>query len=206
MPLRSTLAALAAALLVTAASGCDTTEVYEATATYVDFRLDTSDRDNRISDDGGVASFDDQDVISPDDQSRLRSALATAGDGALVVAYVNSDLLFSAGTTGQTYSALPLTRGYEVFIDLDGDGEADTPIVDYTIAYEYSFDNGAFYFDVTSSADLSQLPLGDLDTVIPSAIDFRVVTLPASAAFARAGARVDLRDYEAVKAAYNLPD
>lgn len=200
------LSLLAFAALALSASGCDTTDVYETRATYVDFRLDTSDRDNVISADGRVASFDDRDVISSDDQARLRSALARAGDGALVIAYVNSDLLFDGASTGQTYSALPLTRGYEAFIDSDGDGTLDTPLVDYTVSYEYSFDNEAFYFDVTSSAELLQLPVETLDVLIPAAIDFRVVTLPASAALGQAGARIDLRDYEAVKAAYGLPD
>ena len=203
--MRSLLSLLALAAFVVSASGCDTTEIYEARATYVDFRLDTSDRDNRISDDGRIASFDDDDVTSSDDQRRLKNALARAGDGALVVAYINSDLLFSGSTTGQTYSALPLTRGYEALLDLDGDGTGETPTVDFTIAYEYSFDNGNFYFDVTSSADLFTISQNDIDNLVPDNIDFRVVTLPASAAN-RAGARIDLTDYQAVKEAYNLPD
>ena len=205
-PLRSTLSALAAAALIVTASGCDTTDVYETTATYVDFRLNTSDpnSEDRLSANGKETAFDDRDVISPDDQDRLRAALDRAGDGALVIAYIDSEVVLDVVGTGQTYSAMPVTRGFEgvpIRIDEDGDGvPEEIPYVDSIVTYGYSFDNGAFYFDVTSSAAL------DFTDVLPSAVDFRVVTLPASAAFARAGARVDLRDYQAVKAAYNLPD
>ncbi len=205
MTLRSTLSALLAAGVLFTLGACDTTDVYHETrASFVDFRLNTTVHEDDYSEDGYAVSFDDRDAVSPDDRDDLQDLLAEAGDGALVVAYIDSEVVLDVVGTGQTYSAMPITRGYEgipILVDEDGDGTSEEiPYVDYILTYEYSFDNGAFYFDVTSSAQL------DFSTVLPGAIDFRVVVIPADLYRARAGARIDLRDYEAVKAAYGLPD
>ena len=207
MTLRSTLAALAAGALLTLGA-CDNYDegdvYYETRASFVDFRLNTTVADDDYSDDGYVVSFDDRDAISPDDRDDLQDLLAEAGDGALVVAYIDSEVVLDIASTGQTYSAMPITRAYEgvpIRVDEDGDGTPEEiPYVDVVVTYEYSFDNAAFYFDVTSSAQL------DFAEFLPNAVDFRVVVIPADRYNARAGARVDLRDYEAVKAAYGLPD
>lgn len=203
--LRSALSLTLALGAVLTLGACDTTEVYETRASFVDFRLNTTVEDDDISDDGYVVSFDDRDAISSDDRADLQDLLSRAGDGALVVAYIDSGVVLDVATTGQTYSAMPITRGYEgipILIDEDGDGTPEEiPYVDSIVTYEYSFDNSAFYFDVTSSAQL------DFGALLPSATDFRVVVVPADYfAGARAGARIDFRDYEAVKAAFDLPD
>lgn len=201
MSLRLTL--LASLALLLSVSACDT--YYEddrGDVIVVDFTLDGDGYE--VSDDGLVASFDTDDVELSSDRDGLRLALREAGDGALVAAYIDTELVLDVSGTGQTYSALPLTRGYEgqpILIDEDGDGTPEEiPYVDFTVTYEYSFDNQDFYFDVTSSAPL------DWESFLPREIDMRVVTIPADVYYARAGARIDLRDYEAVKAAFGLPD
>lgn len=203
--LRSSLSAGLALVAVVALGACDTTEYHEnREVAVVDFRLDTTVDADDVSDDGYVVSFDDLDVISPDDRDDLQHVLREAGDGALVVAYIDSGVVLDVTTTGQTYSALPITRAYEgqpILVDEDGDGvPEEIPYVDVVVTYEYSFDNSAFYFDVTSSAQL------DFEEFLPNAVDFRVVAIPADVYYGQAGARIDLRDYEAVKAAFNLPD
>ena len=202
MPLRSLTTALLAAVAVFGLGACDTTDDTALDVFVVDFDLDTTDP--AISDDGFVGSYTIDDVISGDDAADLADVLIDAGDGALVVAYIQSGVVFDVSTTSQTYSALPLTRGYErpIRIDDDGDGTfEDELVVDYIVTYEYSFDNSNFYFDVTSSARL------DFANLLPATAGFRVVVIPDELFVVDgAGARVDLRDYEAVKAAYGLPD
>lgn len=200
MSVRLTL--LAALGLVVFLGACDTYyEDERGDVVVVDFTID-GDR-YTASDDGLVASFSTDDVESAEDRDGLRIALREAGDGALVAAYIDTELVLAVEGTGQTFSALPLTRGYEgnVLVDLDDDGTLDDLFyTDFTVTWEYSFDNEDFYFDVSSSAPL------EWGEFLPRAIDLRVVSVPADVYYARAGARIDLRDYEAVKQAFNLPD
>lgn len=176
----------------------------------VDFTLDGDRYD--ISDSTTVASFQDDDVRDSDDRSRLRTALRTAGDGALVVAYIDTRTVIDTQTGGQTFSALPLTRSQEAFVSLDVNGDSTispgegVPYVDYSLSYEYSFDNDNFYFDVVSSARGDGFPGGArafFDAVIPIDVNLRVVTVPADIINKTT---VDWTDYAAVKAAFNLPD
>ena len=200
MSLRLTL--LAALGLAVSLGACDTYyEDERGDVVVVDFTID-GDR-YTASDDGLVASFNTDDVESAEDRDGLRIALREAGDGALVAAYVDTELVLAVEGTGQTFSALPLTRGYEgnVLVDLDDDGTLDDLFyTDFTVTWEYSFDNEDFYFDVSSSAPL------EWGEFLPREIDLRVVSVPADVYYARAGARIDLRDYEAVKSAFTLPD
>ncbi|HEX8386128.1 MAG TPA: hypothetical protein VF576_08090 [Rubricoccaceae bacterium] len=177
-------------------------------ATVVDFTLDRDDYE--ISDDTQVASFESDRIGEASDLADLRSALASAGEngGALVAAYVVTDVR----DDGRTYSALPLTRAEDAFVafDVDNDGTVEAgegvAYVDYTLAYEYSFDDQDFYFDVVSSARGDTFPGGEeafFDAVISDDIEVRVVTVPADE-FNRSA--VDMTDYAAVAAAYNLPD
>lgn len=203
MSLRLTL--LASLALVVSVGACDSyydDDDDRGDVVVVDFTIDGDGYE--VSDDGLVASYDTDDIESASDRDGIAFALREAGDGALVAAYIDSELVLAVEGTGQTYSALPLTRGYEglpIVIDEDGDGTPEEiPYVDFTVTYEYSFDNEDFYFDVTSSAALEWADF------LPREIDMRVVTIPADVYYARAGARVDLHDYEAVRAAFNLPD
>ena len=152
----------------------------------------------------------------------LEDALATAGDGDLVMLYIDVELVsFVEGAPGgTTWAALPLTRGFNdvVFADRDGDGESDGDVLATTLiaSYEYSFDNGNLYFDVVSSIPSTEFADPDAlyDLILPQRvedgpdqIDLRLVVIPDELFFSnRAAARVDLRDYEAVKAAFGLPD
>ena len=117
-----------------------------------------------------------------------------------------------------TWAALPLTRSFDqnvVGVDDNGD-TVEVPVVGYTASYEYSFDNGDLYFDVVSSApasDFSDDPTFLFDAIVPQradgtsrSIDLRLVTIPNELYLTGAGARIDLRDYEAVKTAYGLAD
>ena len=90
-------------------------------------------------------------------------------------------------------------------------------MVGYTASYEYSFDNQDLYFDIVSSApytDFSSDPRDLFDFIAPqrqlggsSDIDLRLVVIPDELFYVNgSGARIDVRDYEAVKAAFNLPD
>ena len=216
--LRATLPAVAAAFLVVAASGCDTTEDTSLNVFVVDFDFDN--RDYVISADSRVATFDARNARVR--RGDLDDALRTAGDGALVVLYINveqvQDVTGAPGNT--TWAALPLTRAYEEFVLADDNGTTvEVPVVGYISSYEYSFDNGDLYFDVVSSAAADGFPGFEardiFDFLIPqradgtsSTVDLRLVTIPNELYFtdAQASARVDLRDYQAVKAAYGLPD
>ncbi|MEM6289427.1 MAG: hypothetical protein AAF845_19975 [Bacteroidota bacterium] len=201
------LTALAAVGLVVSLGACDTTYVDErGDVIVVDFTID-GDRYTE-TDDGYGVSFSIDDVDSAEDRDGLRIALREAGDGALVAAYIDTEAVLLVEGTGQTFSALPLTRAYEgvpIQVDEDGDGTPEViPYVDSAVSYEYSFDNEDFYFDVVAS---HQLDWADyFGSFLPRNLNMRVVTVPADVFYARAGARIDLRDYEAVKAAYNLPD
>lgn len=171
----------------------------------VDFEFDADDYD--ISDDGTTASFESDDIVDSGDRSRLTTALATAGDGAVVVAYVESSFLIDVSTTGQTYSALPVSRAFrgEIPYDVDNDGTTDEFVpVETVLSYEYSFDNEDFYFDVVSSDPESEFAAGQLfGFAIDSDPQIRVVAIPADIINKTS---VDLTDYAAVKAAFNLPD
>jgi hypothetical protein len=94
--------------------------------------------------------------------------------------------------------------------------DTSIPVVGYTVSYEYSFDNDDLYFDVVSSApatDFDSDPRVLFDSVVPQRaengpdrLNFRLVTIPSDRYYSQGAARIDLRDYEAVKRAYNLPD
>lgn len=218
MPLRSTFSALAAACLVLAASGCDTTDDTSLNVFVADFNFDN--RDYTVSADTRVATFDARDARVS--RGSLDDALRTAGDGALVMLYIDVEQVQDVdGAEGNTtWAALPLSRSYEeLVLSTDADGATiEVPVVGYTSSYEYSFDNEDLYFDVVSSApatDFGDDPRALFDFLVPqradgtsSTVNLRLVTIPNELYFAnaRAGARVDLRDYEAVKAAYGLPD
>ena len=153
----------------------------------------------------------------------LGDALETAGDGDLVMLYIDVELVsfVDGAPDGTTWAALPLTRGFNdvVFGDRDGDNQSDGDLLATTLlaSYEYSFDNGNLYFDVVSSlpyTEFSDDPRDLFDRILPQRvedgpdqIDLRLVVIPGELFFSnRAAARVDLRDYEAVKAAFGLPD
>ncbi|MFN3596874.1 MAG: hypothetical protein ACK41D_06350 [Rubricoccaceae bacterium] len=184
-------AALAAALFV--AAGCDS-YVQRSEVRVVDFSLDG--RAYTVSTDGRVATFESDDITNTARRSAVRSALATAGDGALVLLYADNSLVLDV-TPGQSWMALPVTRGFEA-VDAAG-----VPYVDYFVTYTYAFDNDDLYFDVVSTAQLSTIPAAELDLVIPRRIDLRLVTIPAGSILKH---HVDLKNYEAVRAAYGLPD
>ncbi len=217
MPLRLSLLALAAVVLFGA---CDSDPYYEDTTLRVfvsDFSFDADDY--VVSDDSKTATFDARDAFV--NRGDLDDALATAGDGALVMLYIDVELVSDVdGADNGTYAALPLTRAFEevVLNDDDGTGNTTVAVVGVTASYEYSFDNQDLYFDVVSSApstDFAGSPRGLFDFLKPqrvgggsSDIDLRLVVIPQDLYYAnaQAGARIDLRDYAAVKAAYNLPD
>ena len=195
------LATLLALAFSFSLAACDVTEVYEVyedddEVRVVDFSFDRDDYD--LSDDGRVASFESDDVRSSDREA-IEAALATAGDGALVMLYADNALILDVETTGQTYTALPVTKGFEIEL---GDG---TPVVDIVVTYTYAFDNEDLYFDVLSSAAL------DFDGFLPGEIDLRLVTVQADvfnakkAELTAAGKRpLDVRDYAQVAAAFGL--
>ncbi|WP_412070158.1 hypothetical protein [Rubrivirga sp. IMCC43871] len=218
MPLRLSLLALAAVVLLGA---CDSDPYYEDTSLRVfvtDFHFDADDYD--VSSDFFTATFDAREAIV--DRGDLDDALATAGDGALVMLYIDFELVspLEGASGNRTYSALPLSRSFrEVVInDQDGSGNSTVSVVGLTASYEYSFDNQDLYFDIVSSepsSDFADSPRGLFDFLKPqrlpgesSDIDLRLVVIPQDLYYAnaQAGARIDLRDYAAVKAAYNLPD
>ena len=218
MPLRSSLSALAAALVLTAASGCDTAEDTSLNVFVADFDFDN--RDYAVSADTRVATFDARDARVR--RGSLADALRTVGDGALVMLYIDVEQVQDVdGAEGNTtWAALPLSRSFEeLALATDGaGGTTEVPVVGYTVSYEYSFDNEDLYFDVVSSAPASDFDADSrvlFDFVVPQrpdgaseTVNLRLVTIPDELYFtdARAGARVDLRDYAAVQAAYGLPD
>ncbi len=215
--MRSLLSLVALAALVVSASGCDSTEDTALNVFVVDFNFDN--QDYRVSQDGRIASFDAQDAqVTRGDLDR---ALRTAGDGALVMLYINVEQVQDVdGADGNvTWSALPLTRGYEELVLADENGSTiQVPVIAYTSSFEYSFDNGDLNFDVVSSAPASDFdadPTVLFDFLVPQredgtsrTVDLRLVTIPNELFLtdSRAGARIDLTDYQAVKQAYNLPD
>ena len=217
MPLRSALL-LSLALVLGA---CDTTDndVDGSLEVFVtDLTFDAQSYD--LGGDNRTATFYGANAQTSGDA--LGDALATAGDGDLVMLYVDVELVsFVDGADNGTWAALPLTRGFNdvVFGDRDGDGESDGDFLATTLiaSYEYSFDNRNLYFDVVSSlpyTEFSDDPRDLFDLVLPQRvedgpgqIDLRLVVIPDELFFTnRAAARVDLRDYEAVKAAFGLPD
>lgn len=171
--------------------------------TVVDFGLDGDDFS--ISDDGQVASFESDDIVSEGSRNDVRRALADAGSGALVMLYADNSLILE-GTEG-SYTALPVTVGQEIIVTDGADGDSDD-VTTLAITYTYSFDDADLYFDVLSTTPLEASGDGFLsfDDFLPNRIDLRLVTVPADLYYNKAGARVDLRDYEAVKRAFNLPD
>lgn len=194
-------------------------------ATFVDFTLDATEY--RVNDGPGqdqrTASYETDRIDESAVRGAVERALATAGDGALVALYIKSYLVTNQATPADTstYSALPLSRGFDrlVLVDTDNDGDPDGSVfvVEYTASYEFSFDNQDLYFDVVSSkpaSDFGTNPEFLFDAITPQEtnaagvrlgpddLEFRLVTVPATA-----GQRpVDMTDYAAVKAAYNLPD
>ena len=206
--LRLPLLALALPLVFAA---CDTYES-RRDVSVVDFQLDALDYD--VSADSKTASFQSDNVDSGTARDEIEFALRSAGDGALVLLYINSELVQDFEGTGQTYSALPLSRSFEEVVLQESD--TSIPVVGYTVSYEYSFDNDDLYFDVVSSApatDFDTDPRVLFDSVVPQRVergadelDFRLVTIPSDRYFSQGAARIDLRDYQAVKRAYNLPD
>lgn len=206
--LRLTALALAFSLVFAA---CDTYET-RRDVSVVDFRLDALDYD--VSADSRTASFQTDNVDSGETRDEIEFALRSAGDGALVLLYIESELVQNFEGTGQTWAALPLSRSFEEVVLRDAD--TTIPVVGYTVSFEYSFDNDDLYFDVVSSApatDFDNDPRVLFDSIVPQRVeqgpdelDFRLVTIPADRYYGQAGARIDLRDYEAVKRAYTLPD
>lgn len=176
----------------------------------VDFELDGDDY--AVSTDGFVASFESDDIRSQSERTALEAALRTAGDGAIVVAYIDTELVIDTRGTGQTYSALPITRAQDAFVEFDVNNDGTVSpgegllYVDYVLSYEYSFDNEDFYFDVVSSASGNDFTGGArafFDAVIPLDVRLRVVTIPADL-FNKTS--VDLTDYNAVRAAFDLSE
>ena len=216
--LRRTLPLLALAFVFAA---CDTTDVQpdgslEVFVTDLQFDAQTYD----LGGDNRTATYYATNARTSGDA--LSEALATAADGDLVMLYIDVELVsFVDGAENGTWAALPLTRGFNdlVVVDGDGDGVPDGEILATTLlaSYEYSFDNGNLYFDVVSSlpyTEFSDDPRDLFDAILPQRggqgpgqIDLRLVVIPDELFFSnRAAARVDLRDYEAVKAAFGLPD
>ncbi|GAB5534085.1 MAG: hypothetical protein Rubg2KO_03340 [Rubricoccaceae bacterium] len=205
---RLTLLALALPLVFAA---CDTYET-RRDVSVVDFRLDALNYD--VSADNKTASFETDNVDSGTARDEIEFALRSAGDGALVLLYIESELVQDFEGTGQTFSALPLSRSFEEVVLQASD--TSIPVVGYTVSYEYSFDNDDLYFDVVSSApatDFDADPRVLFDSVVPQRVEngpdqleFRLVTIPSDRYYGQGAARIDLRDYEAVKRAYNLPD
>jgi hypothetical protein len=216
MSLRSSFSTLLAAIAVFSLGACDTTEDTALDVSVVDLSFDPDDY--IAGGDLRTATFDAVDATVT--RGNIDFALEQAGDGALVMLYIDVELVSPVeGAEGNTtWSALPLTRSFEEIV-LDDQGEGSTvPVVGYTASYEYSFDNEDLYFDVVSSApytDFGDRPEPLFDFILPQRvlggsddIDLRLVVIPDELFFvdAQAGARIDMRDYAAVKAAYNLPD
>ena len=222
MPLRL----LTSALLVGAAlslGACDSYDDEDASLQVfvADFSFDPDDY--VVGGDDKTATFDAVDATEI--SGSLSDALETVGDGDMVMLYIDSELVSNVeGADGErsTWAALPLTRGFDqvVFGDTDGDGQSDGDIfvTGLLASYEYSFDNDDLYFDVVSSLPYTDFGTDDrafFDQILPfralggsDDIDLRLVVIPDELFYANstAAARVDLRDYEAVRAAYGLPD
>lgn len=188
-----------------------------AGARFVDFSLDATGY--TVFNDR-TASYESDDIDSGTTRTAVERALATAGDGALVMLYIDNRLVNESEPGDQiTYTALPLSRGFDELVLAPGTtpGTSTTiPVVGYTASYEFSFDNQDLFFDVVSSAaasDFNTNPRVLFDFVAPqrrvgnipqglTRLQFRLVTVPATAA--KQG--VDMTDYAAVVRAYGLPD
>ncbi|MDT0630690.1 hypothetical protein RQM47_06395 [Rubrivirga sp. S365] len=207
------------AALVLTLGACDSNDVDDtALEVFVtDLRFDARTFDP--SPDGLRATFYGGNAQTSGDA--LGDALATAGDGDLVMLYIDVELVsLTGGAENGTWAALPLTRGFNdiVFGDTNDDDVSDGDILATTLlaSYEYSFDNGNLYFDVVSSIPSSRFadPNALFNLILPQRvedgpdqIDLRLVVIPDELFFTnQAAARVDLRDYEAVQAAFGLPD
>ncbi|HEX9951171.1 MAG TPA: hypothetical protein VGB53_05335 [Rubricoccaceae bacterium] len=189
-----------------------------AGARFVDFSLDPAGY--QVSADSKTAGYESDDIDSGTTRASVERALATAGDGALVMLYIRSNLVnLDFGGESEPYSALPLSRSFDEIVLQQGPNGTTTtvPVVGYTASYEFSFDNGDLYFDVVSSApatDFGANPTDFFDAIIPqrrvadgtpqalTPLRLRLVTVPATAA--KQG--VDMTDYAAVARAYGLPD
>ena len=195
---------LALAALTLAA--CDThNDDDDAFVRVIDFELDTDGYD--VADEGRRASYTTDDIEGNSDRDDVEDALRLAGDGGLVLLYAESRLTADESDTGQTYTPLPVTRGFE---GADGDG---VPFVDYTVTFTYAFDNQDLYVDILSSAELDYDFLLDETLGLGNDIAFRLVTLEADVVFnkqaevlGKTGAEIDFRNYEQVKAVFGLPD
>jgi hypothetical protein len=216
MPFRLSLAALL--LLAVAASGCDTTDDTALDVFVVDLEFDDDD----YSVDGlYTASFASANAVTSGDD--LFSALQTAGQGDLVMLYIDSNLIvqFEPEQELATWSPLPLSRGFNEALFPAADPADDELFTTLTVSYEYSFEDGNVYFDVVSSLPYTQFDLGPdgdprdyFDSILPRRfasetaddILLRLVVIPDELFFTDGAARVNLRDYEAVQRAYDLPD
>ena len=215
------LSPLAALLLAVAFGGCDTNEIdrYEPDTSLEVFVVDLEwDPDDYRPVGLSTASFfpDDVTVLSGD----FDAALQTAGQGDLVMLYIDSRLVAQYETDQRTWTALPLTRGFNdvVFGDTDGDDESDGDLLvtSLNVSYEYSFEDGNVYFDVVSSLPYTEfsndpdvlfrrvLP-ARFESTAPDDIRLRLVVIPDELFFTNEAARVNLRDYEAVQRAYGAP-
>ena len=189
-------------------------------ATFVDFTLDGTRYEVNDGDgeDQRTATYRSRSISSLEQRNAVERALGRAGDGALVMLYIQTYLVSNQATAedNSTYSALPVTRGFEEIVLADS--VTAIPVVGYTASYEFSFDNQDLYFDVVSSTSASQFggnPRALFNFIVPQETDalggrlgadvlrFRLVTVPATRGNKTA---VDLTDYAAVKAAYGLPD
>ncbi len=220
MPLRLLLLAA----LVLSVSACDSyydDEDDTSLQVFVaDFQFDADEYEVNETDQKTATYYSVDALVTRGD---LDDALQTVGDGDLVMLYIGTELVSAVDAADNgTWSALPLTRGFDqlVFGDSNGDGESDSDIyvTGLLASYEYSFDNGNLYFDVVSSLPYTDFtpdnPGAFFDTILPARygeapddIKLRLVVIPDELFLTNgAAARIDMRDYEAVKEAYHLPD
>lgn len=218
MSLRSSLTALVAAFAIFSLGACDTTDDTALDVSVVDLSFDVDDY--TAGGDLRTATFDA--INASVSRGNLDFALEQAGDGALVMLYIDVELVtpVNGAEDGTTWSALPITRGFNEALFGNPDNPSDEDLITtLLVSYEYSFDNQDLYFDVVSSLPASSFPgittREYFDGILPfrelggsDRIDLRLVVIPDELFFVdgRAGARIDMRDYAAVKAAFNLPD
>ncbi len=201
--------------LVLSLGACDSYDDEDDTSLQVfvaDFQFDADDYE--------VTGFNTASFSAEDAQvtrGDLADALQTAGSGDMVMLYIASELVneFETNDDELLWSALPITRAVNVTVPAEGGGEID--VIDYIVSYEYSFTDQALFFDVVSSLPydaFSDDPDVLFDTILPARFNeapsdlfFRLVVIPEELFLTNgAAARIDMRDYEAVKRAYNLPD